>query len=184
MWGKSNNSSASNTITQRLYDKKKKIIYPYLCPPFYRWALFSDFCFSVQTLVQVVHLAAADLPAPSLMLPGSSPCGVGFAVTSWRSSVNRGEHVDQVLHHQQGTAACQRHVIIWLGVFLDCTTRTSTCKSVIPQLFVVVRCFPLYPRFTHANTTSVIKIDASDPKQGRGQDCAVYLLVWNYVFLN
>lgn len=56
-------------------------------------------------LQQVVLLAAAVLPALSLMLPGSlAYAGVGLAVTSRRSSVNRGEHMDEVLHSQQRSA--------------------------------------------------------------------------------
>ena len=98
----------------------QRVHYLYLHPPWYDWALFLVVFFNVHS-VQVVHLAAADLPALSLVLPGSSPCGVGFGVTSSRSSVNRGEHVDQVLHRQQGRAAWQRHVIIW--VFLLYSTR-------------------------------------------------------------
>ncbi|TNN46019.1 hypothetical protein EYF80_043775 [Liparis tanakae] len=53
------------------------------------------------------------------MLPGCSPCRVGLGVTSSRSSVNRGEHVDEVLHRQQGRAAPQRHVLIQLFEFDD-----------------------------------------------------------------
>lgn len=65
--------------------------------------------------MQVANLSAADLPVLSVRLPGSPPCGVGSAVTSARCSVNRGEHVDRVLRHQQGcSSAMTRQEFVFL----------------------------------------------------------------------
>lgn len=81
--------------------------------------------------------AAARLPAlspslppraPSFMLPGSATCGVGLGVTSSRSSVNTGEHVDPIFRRQQRTAACQRHII---GFFLVLFCFLNICSEVL-----------------------------------------------------
>lgn len=135
-WDKSNNSSANDAITQRLYSKNHLPLFASSIVPLSVdfWFLFfcPDSCAGC-SLGCCRSSCSLSHVARQLAVRG----GVRRDVMTQQCKQRRARGSSFTPSTRHSCVSTTRHYLAWF--FLYCTTLTPTCKSVIPQLYVVVK---------------------------------------------